>query len=126
WEFPPLTVPALLLLPLTHGQLGSFGLCLTLAMLCLEYTTLEVLRRAHPELARPITRWWNVLCLPLCAVAYFRLDMISVLPATAFVAAMSTGRRGRGLAVLGFAAKLWPALLLTLHAARRQWRHAIV
>jgi hypothetical protein len=124
WEFPPLTVVALLLIPVVR-TFEVFIVTFPIAMAACEYASLELLRRAYPERARLLTRWWHLVCVPLGAIAYFRLDPLAVLPAC--VALVAIARRRPHVApaiVAGIAAKLWPVVFLPVLVMQRRWRAA--
>lgn len=121
WEFPPLSlVPAIG----SHVAGPAYTLVFTATMIALEYGSLEVLRRAFPQRAGAVARWWHVAVLPLAAFTWFRLDFLSVIFATAGLVALVKVRPAGRWAVLGFAAKLWPAVLVVGLVVQRRLRSA--
>lgn len=121
WEFPPLS-----LLPALLAHLGGslYAAAFTAAMIALEYGSLEVLRRGFPQRAAALAGWWHVAVLPLAAFTWFRLDFLSVVFAAAGVVALVKARPVGRWAVLGFAAKLWPAVLVVGLVVQRRMRSA--
>src|SRR5205814_464330 len=84
--------------------------------------SLLTLRRAWPERRGEITVWWHMLALPLCTIAWFRLDFLSVLPAACCLVALEQRRSAAKSLAVGIGAKLWPGLLMVGLVARREWR----
>lgn len=123
WEFPPLS-----LVPVLAAHVGGpvYAGVFTAMMIALEYGSLEILRRAFPERGGMIARWWHLSVLPLAALTWFRLDFLAVIFTTAGVAALVRRRPAGRWVVLGFAAKLWPAVLVVGLCLQRRMREAVV
>jgi glycosyl transferase family 87 len=122
WEYPPLSAFPLALIPATGGSRAAFAFAFTSVMLVLEYGSLEMLRRARPEHRLQITKLWTLTVLPVSAIAWFRLDFISVSLATLALIEMVRGRSYAFATVAGFGAKLWPIAFGVAMAAQRRWR----
>lgn len=121
WEFPPLSLaPALL----SHLGGAAFPAVFCATMIGLEYGSLEILRRSLPERGERVARWWHGAVLPLAAFAWFRLDFLSVIFATAGIVSVVASRPRARWAVLGFTAKLWPAVLVVGLVVRKRFREA--
>lgn len=121
WEFPPLSLAPVLA---AHSTGPGFPVVFTATMIGLEYGSLEILRRALPERAALVARWWHLAVLPLAAFAWFRLDFLAVVFATAGIVAIVGSRPAARWAVLGFAVKLWPAVLIVGLFVRHRLRSA--
>lgn len=124
WEFPPLTLPFMVLarfLTRPDVLVLAFG-AVTIG---LEYGSLRALRRAWPDQAGTLTRWWLAVVLPAATIAWFRFDFLAVWFATLALVAVEQGRRSARWSVLGAFAKLWPIVGLGVLAARRKWREVV-
>ena len=126
WEFPPLTVPFLILEKLSFGSRAAYLSLFAAVTISLELASLELLRRAWPDRARDLTRIWSATVLPVAALAYFRLDFLAVLFATVALIRIERRQTTAGPIVAGVATKLWPGLLLAVLAAQRRWREVAV
>ena len=123
WEFPPLTaVPAATARAL---PLRTFGIAFAAVMVAAEYAALELLRRGWPDALRRIVAYWSVVGWPVAAVGYFRFDFLAVVAATAGIVAIVRGRTAVTATVVGFAAKLWPVVLLAPVLVERKLRSAV-
>lgn len=123
WEFPPLSVlPAIL----AHLGGSAYPGVFTAIMVALEYASLEILRRAFPDQRGAVARWWHLTVLPLAAFTWFRLDFLAVLFTAAGVVALVRRRPAGWWVVLGFAAKLWPAVLVVGLSVQRRMREVAV
>ncbi len=122
WEFPPLTVPFLLLEKLSSGSRAMYLTLFAGTTVCLELASLELLRRHWPTHRRELTTIWTVSVLPVAMLAWFRLDFLAVFFATLAVIGIERRRTAAWAIVAGVAAKLWPGLLLVVLAAQRRWR----
>ena len=126
YEFPPLTIPSLLLGRASFGSRLAFTWLLGLTMAGFELASLGLLRRAWPEHRRSLNRFWYVVVVPLGPLAWFRHDFVAVLFATIALVGLERRTRGGAAAIVaGFATKLWPASLITCLAVRRRWRDAV-
>jgi len=123
WEFPPLS-----LLPVfaAHAAGPAFTAVFVGSMIACEYASLEVLRRSFPGRARRIALWWHACVLPLATFTWFRLDFLAVAAASAGLVALVRDRPVTRWAVAGFAAKVWPIVLVAGLAVRRRVRDAVV
>ncbi len=128
YEFPPLTVPFLALERVAFGSKAVFTWLFALSMAGFELGSLAVLRRTWPEHRRSLDQFWYGAVVPLGLVCWFRHDFLAVFFATTgLVALVGATRRHPSMATsitAGFAAKLWPAVLIPCLAVRRRWREA--
>jgi hypothetical protein len=122
WEFPPLTVFALLLGPLTADSLTAYRMVFVGLMVTCEWSCLQLLRRFDLRNSVRITAYWTAVVVPLSLLAWYRLDFVSVLFMTLALTALLRGRPVVHWIVLGFLAKLWPVLICVALFARRQYR----
>jgi hypothetical protein len=120
WEFPPLTI--LVVLPARWLSETSFTAVFVAEMVAAEYTTVLLLRRRASDRAAAIGTYWSAVALPLAAQAWFRLDFLSVLLATWALLVVLDRQRAALPITLGFLAKLWPAILVTVALAQRRYR----
>lgn len=119
WEFPPLSLaPALL----SHLGGAAFPAVFCATMIGLEYGSLEILRRSFPRRAAGVAWWWHAAVLPLAVFTWFRLDFLAVIFTTAGIVATVRARPAARWVVLGFATKLWPAVLVVGLFVRRRTR----
>jgi hypothetical protein len=123
WEFPPLTVLAILPAPLlSHtAYIGAF----VALMVAAEYGSLLALRGLCPANAWPLTCYWTIAGLPLAILAWFRLDYLSVFFATCALVAIVRAGRGSAAITAGFAAKIWPVALVIGLVVQRRARTAV-
>ena len=124
WEFPPLTL--LVVLPARWLSVHAFTAVFVGEMLCAEYGSLCLLRRRFPHDANAISWYWSCVVLPLAAQTWFRLDFLSVLLATWAVLRILARRSAAVPITLGVLAKLWPAVLIVVLAAKHRIRRAAV
>jgi hypothetical protein len=122
WEFPPLTVFALILGPLTNDSLTAYRIIFVALMVACEWACLHALRRFDAANFGKITAYWTAVIIPMSLLAWYRLDYVSVLLFTLGLVAMLRGRPVVHWIALGFLAKLWPVLLCVGLFARRQFR----
>jgi len=126
WEFPPLTVPILGLVPLARHQYWIFFTAFSGIMIACELASLRVLRRHTPQDERaPLTRYWHVVGIPLATFAWFRFDFLAVLFAVLAYTKLVDGRRATGSLLGGIAAKLWPGALAVLLVTQRRGRQLL-
>ncbi len=123
WEFPPLTLIPTLIAPLLPQ--GAFIFVFALMMATLEYSTLEILRRSRPAQAVKIAIFWHLFLILLAPIAYFRLDFIPVFFAAIVIVRWQAGENSFWAIILGFAAKLWPAVLIIGVLIKRRFRDAL-
>ncbi|HEV8296991.1 MAG TPA: glycosyltransferase family 87 protein [Acidimicrobiales bacterium] len=123
WEFPPLTIVALLPAPLVSR--GAYVALFLVLMVAAEYGSLLVLRWSRPADAFGITAYWTLVGLPLAAFTWFRLDFISVLFATLALVAVVHHREPSVPLTAGVAAKLWPGVAVAGLVLQRRWRAVI-
>jgi hypothetical protein len=122
WEFPPLTLPFLLLEKVSSGSRAAYLSLFAAVTVSLELASLELLRRAWPDRARELTRIWSATVLPVAALAYFRLDFLAVFFAVLALIGIERRRATAWPIVAGVATKLWPGLLLVVLTVQRRWR----
>lgn len=122
WEFPPLTIPFLLLEKVSSGSRAVYLSLFAAVTVTLELASLELLRRAWPDRDRELTWIWMATVLPVGALAYFRLDFLAVFFATLALIGIEQRRASAWPIVAGVATKLWPGLLLVVLAVQRRWR----
>jgi hypothetical protein len=120
WEFPPLNVFALLLVPLTGTNTLAYHVVFVVLMVVCEWTCMHLLRRSEPRRFWSITAYWTAVVVPLSFLAWNRLDFVSVLFVVLGLIAIAKGKPVVHWVILGFIAKLWPLLLCVgLFAGRR-------
>ena len=122
WEFPPLTLPFLLLEKASFGSRAVYLSLFAAVTVSLELASLESLRRAWPGHDRDLTWIWTASVLPIATLAYFRFDFLPVFFATLALIGIERRKAKAWPIVAGFAAKLWPGVLLIVLAAQRAWR----
>lgn len=121
WEFPPGTIPVLGLLPLSHYNLVRFSVAFVAVMIAFEVGSMYKLRRLAGEQGHLVEWFWLVVAVPLGALAYFRLDFISVFFAAWALGALCDPLK-RGWAVVGgVAAKLWPIVFTVPLLVQRRY-----
>ncbi|MDQ6696783.1 MAG: DUF2029 domain-containing protein [Actinomycetota bacterium] len=125
WEFPPLTIPFLLLEKISSGSRAVYLSLFAAVTVTLELASLELLRRAWPDRDKELTWIWMATVLPVAALAYFRLDFLAVFFAALALVGIERGRATAWPIVAGVATKLWPGLLLVVLAVQRRWRSAV-
>ena len=128
YEFPPLTIPFLVLGRVSFGSLTTFTWLFGTVMAGFELGSLAVLRAAWPEWRRSLNWIWYASVVPLALLGWFRHDFVAVFFATVAIVGL-TGRRHRGrwviaATVAGFAAKLWPVVLIPCLVVARRRRQA--
>ena len=122
WEYPPLGALPLALIPVTGRSFDGFFLLFVTSMVTLEYLSLRIIRKARPAAAWDVTVFWTFAVLPVCLVAWFRLDLIPTFLATVAMVALVRGRFSVWPIVAGFSAKLWPVVFLVPMFLHRRWR----
>jgi hypothetical protein len=124
WEYPPLSAVPLFLIPLSGRDLLWFGVLFCSMSIAIEYASMLCLQRARPHDAQTIAGAWLLAVLPVAVITWLRLDGISVFFATIALIGLVRGRAVAGPIVAGFAAKLWPIILVIPLLARRRWKDA--
>lgn len=126
WEYPPLSViPMAMAVALRH-QLAAFSVLFGMLMAGAELASLELVRCHLPAYRREISAYWYVVGIPLCTVAWFRLDWLPVLFAVLAMVAVAHGRSGAWAMTAGFASKLWPPLIAVMLVVERRYRQLAV
>lgn len=123
WEYPPLSL-APVLPAVVMNNVNVFAVWFGGAMAACELASLEFLRRVTRR-RRSLDRYWYLVGVPLGAIAWFRLDFLSVVFATAGIVAVLQRRSAVSSTVAGVAAKLWPAVLAATMLAERRVRDVI-
>lgn len=122
WEYPPLTVLPLLLLPLSGRGSEGFHLLFLPLMVGLEYGSLCLIRRARPEHFMAVTKFWSLTVVPLSLLAWFRFDYMSVFFATIALIALERKKSLVLPVLLGFLSKLWPIFFAVGLFAQRRFK----
>jgi hypothetical protein len=126
WEYPPLTIMALLPGLLSGDNRAVYvGLFATL-MIGLEYASLALVRSLRPRESSSMTWFWTFTIVPMGSFAYFLLDFISVWFATVALVRLIQAQRAGIWVACGFAAKIWPIAEVLPLVALRRYRDAIV
>jgi hypothetical protein len=125
WEFPPMTVVPVTFASLMRSSVTAFSLCFATLMAVTEYATLELLRARHPDRAASLSRYWYAVLAPLASIAYFRFDHASALFAVMALLAIERGRAPTGAIAIGFATKLWPAIVGVVLVIERRYRELV-
>lgn len=122
FEFPPLAIFALLLVPLTGSHTVPYHIVFVVILVMFEWATMHTLRRFDPDRFWEITGYWSAVIVPFSLLAWNRLDFISVLLATLGLVSLLRGRPIVHWVVLGFLAKLWPVLLCVALFTQRKFK----
>jgi hypothetical protein len=125
WEYPPLSVLPVIPSVLLKDNVYLFAVWFGSAMAACELASLELLRRLAGPRTRSLNRYWYVVGVPLGGIAWFRLDFLSVVCATAGIVALSERRSAVGSTVAGVAAKLWPGVLAATMLVERRVRDVV-
>jgi hypothetical protein len=127
WEYPPLTVVPVIPAVLLRRNVYLFAVWFGSAMAACELASLELLRRiaGSATSTRSLNRYWYVVGVPLGGIAWFRLDFLSVVCATAGLVALYERRSAVGATVAGVAAKLWPGVLAATLLVERRTRDVV-
>jgi hypothetical protein len=125
WEYPPLSVVPVLPAVLLRHNVNLFSVWFGSAMAACELASLELLRRLAGQRVRSLNRYWYVVGVPLGSIAWFRLDFLSVVCATAGIVALAERRSAVWSTVAGVAAKLWPGVLAATLLAERRVRDVV-
>ena len=125
WEYPPLSVLPVLPAVVLKDHVFLFAVWFGSAMAACELASLELLRRVAGVRARSLNRYWYLVGVPLGGIAWFRLDFLSVVCATAGLVALLERRSAVASTVAGVAAKLWPGVLAATLLVERRVRDVI-
>jgi hypothetical protein len=122
WEFPPLTTFMVPLVMITAHNRTAFHIAFVFIMVACEWASMHRLRTVDERNYWPITAFWTAVVVPFGMLVWNRLDFLSVLFATLALTCMIRGKPLVHWALLGFLAKLWPALFAVELLARRRFR----
>lgn len=125
WEYPPLSIVPVVPSIVMRHQVHLFSIYFGTAMAACELGALEMLRGLVGDRARSLSHYWYMVGVPLGGIAWFRLDFLSVVFATAGIVAICRQRSAVVPTVAGVAAKLWPGILAATLLAERRTREIV-
>jgi hypothetical protein len=124
WQYPPGAGPVLLAPSWLHI---NYSVAFAIACLLTDAAIMGLLIAAHAR--HRATPWaglwlWAVAALVVGPILYTRFDLVPALFAVAFVILAARPTLAGASAALGFAVKVWPAVLL-IALPRTHWRRGI-